>query len=736
MNQNKPINLELVNIALEKVAGTPFEKFVNAFYPSIAGEGFIPLGGHHDGGADAFQADISWEGSKSGTFYQASIEQDHRSKIKKTIERLKAFGRDPRRLIYLTSRSIPHIDIEETELSDEFGVEIRIRERSFIASHVNDSVGTRAAYSTYLEPTLAFLAKIGATSMVQPSENVASPAVYVFLRQELERHEGKEGLVNALADGMILWALEDTDPELDKLMSEKQVIQKIESTVPPAAKMLKSAIPKRLEKLSEVSKSHGRAIRRYKKRGLYCLAHEFRERVAADNASDEALRIDVRNSFVRRLAAATDFDISADLIEIAAQMSLDVIQRTFEHQGLEFAAFLEDSTQTKTIRPIADYIDECLGESSIKASQRSLIKEAILYNLAGAFYASEESERLFFSRLSATYTLLFCLNTEPRIVGYFQDMAADFYLYVGSDLIVRALSERYLLEEDQHTRNIFRIIRAAGGRLVLSEPVLEEIHAHLIATDLEFINHYQGVEKGVSLEIARNIDRILIRAYFYAKLSSPEGVTAPASWAHFVNQFCDYTTARKPEGEEQIKKYLMAQFGMIFEDADELRKVTNAGAVSELAERLKEYKKQERLAENDALMALSVYGRRRKRKETSKISEFGYRTWWLTGESRILHYTEALELKEHAKYIMRPDFLVNFLALAPSAKEVRDAYRSIFPSILGIRLARRIKPEELSKVLDHLAEAEGLEPGRREAKIAQLSDQLKSEMYGIAKTHS
>lgn len=322
-------------------------------------------------------------------------------------------------------------------------------------------------------------------------------------------------------------------------MSEKQIMQKIESAVPSAAKMLKSAMPKRLNKLSEVSKSHGRAIRRYKKRGLYCLSHEFRERVAADNASDEALRLSVQNSFVRRLVAATDLDLSADLIEIAAQMSLDVIQRTFEHQGLEFAAFLEDSTQAKTIRPIADYLDECLGESSIKASQRSLIKEAVLHNLA----------------------------------------------------------------------------------------------------------------------------------------------------------------------------------------------------VSELAERLKEYKKQEKLAENDALMALSVYGRRRKRKETSKISEFGYRTWWLTGESRILHYTEDLELKEHAKYIMRPDFLINFLALAPSAKEVRDAYRSIFPSILGIRLARRIKPEELAKVLDHLTEAEGLEPGRREAKIAQLSDQLKSEMYGIAKTH-
>lgn len=49
------INLQLVEIALDRVGGDTFEHFVNAFYPTIAGEGFCPLGGMHDGGADGFQ---------------------------------------------------------------------------------------------------------------------------------------------------------------------------------------------------------------------------------------------------------------------------------------------------------------------------------------------------------------------------------------------------------------------------------------------------------------------------------------------------------------------------------------------------------------------------------------------------------------------------------------------------------------------------------------------------------
>ncbi len=41
------------------------------------------------------------------------------------------------------------------------------------------------------------------------------------------------------------------------------------------------------------------------------------------------------------------------------------------------------------------------------------------------------------------------------------------------------------------------------------------------------------------------------------------------------------------------------------------------------------YKKFE-LADNDVHMVLSVHGHRHKNHEHSNISEFGYRTWWLT----------------------------------------------------------------------------------------------------------
>ena len=91
------VNLKRVEIALEHVNGSDFEKFFHAFYPALAGIDFVPLGGVHDGGADAFQGEGLFEtaGGRSDTFYQATIQKDHRAKIRSTVRRLRKFGREP-----------------------------------------------------------------------------------------------------------------------------------------------------------------------------------------------------------------------------------------------------------------------------------------------------------------------------------------------------------------------------------------------------------------------------------------------------------------------------------------------------------------------------------------------------------------------------------------------------------------------------------------------------------------
>lgn len=149
--------------------------------------------------------------------------------------------------------------------------------------------------------------------------------------------------------------------------------------------------------------------------------------------------------------------------------------------------------------------------------------------------------------------------------------------------------------------------------------------------------------------------------------------------------------------------------------------------VDELAGQLSAVKS-ERLAWNDALVAMAVYGRRQRRGETSRVTEFGWGTWWLTGETAILRMTREIVKRHRARYVMRPEFLLNYLTLAPSAREARKAFANVFPSMLGIQLARRMKAEAFANVMDRVREADQLDEARRTVEIAKLSNQLKSDM--------
>lgn len=721
------INLDRATIALERAEGSVFERFFHAFYPAIAGDEFIPLGGTGDGGGDAFQGEAIYAGKQSGCFYQASVTDDYRSKIRHTVKRLIESHRTPTTVIYVTSKIIKFIDREENELSNELGCNIKIRDRAYLTVHMNDSHGARAAFETFLAPKLSFLRSIGGHDGSIRSQITSSPAIYVFLRQELARRQGRSGLVNALADGLITWALEGTDPDQGLFLTESEIVQKIEGAVPAARTVLRGAIPNRLKHLAKELSSATRPVRWHPKKDQYCLSYEHRKNIEDDNAEDEALRLAVVDSFRTRMAGKFGTTLTIDQINTAVDVSLLSLNRTFEAEGVELASFILSQQPESSPNTIADHVDACLVERNTKQVEFAQLKEAILENLWGAFYDSTHEERLYFAKLSATYTLLFCLNTEPRIVEYFQNMASDFYLYVGSDIIVRVLSEKYLRAEDQMMTNTLRIIGDAGGKIALTDQVLDEVHSHLEAADYEYRNKYEGVELSIDLAIARNSDRILIRAYYYSRLSPPAGVQGPSDWSEFIEQICGYDDLHGSDGREQIMRFLQAKFGMEYVTEEEVASLCDPFEVERLSTDLQQEKKDPRLARNDAEMTLAVYGRRKHLRESSSVSEFGYRTWWLTAESRILRHTENLVSQYHARYMMRPEFILNFITLLPSTAVVKRTYRGIFPSVLGIQLARRVSKTEIQSVLDRMHVAQKLEPARRTAEISMLSNKLKGD---------
>lgn len=722
------VHPDLVTVALDRTDGASFELFVNQFYPAIAGAVFVPLGGFKDGGADAYESPVHEDQARADRFYQASIEADCGAKVRRTVARLRDFGREPKTLTHFTPHTVRYPDRIEADLSDELGLQVVIRDGNYIRNHVNDDAQTIAAFDNRLRWHTDFLKGVGKSTIIPASAHVRSPAVYVFLAQELNRRDGDYHLVNAMTDTLVLWALEGTDPDQGILRSQEEILARVADELPGVKPLLAQRLSRRLNAMSAKSYPGGRAIRAHQRDGLYCLPYETRLRIEAESAADEALQVRFRQSLEARVAA----EPRAGLGEAGTTSAVDVAQRaiqlTFETQGLEFASFLQRSDgSTGGFPTITDAIGKALTQLGLAGARGNLIGEAALSALRGVLYNSDDVEREYLHKLSLTYALLFTLNTEPRLIEYFENLTGDFYLYVGSDVLLRALSEHHLPEPDQMTRNTLLMAARQGATLILAEPVLNEVVHHLRISDLEYKNHIAGREDHLPYEVVRDVPPIMLRAYLYAHMNHDLGEKRPRNWQGFVNKFCDHSDLHRDAAFEDLRRYLCVAFNMQYRSSEDLAAYFDQSEVERVTEALAPYKKKDVLAEHDAILASTVYGRRVKRRESSSTSEFGLSTWWLTGETSILRYTRDLVRKHHAQYMMRPDFLLNFLTLAPKAHEVRSTFKHVFPGLLGVSLGRRMDVEAFHEVMQQVAEAESLDDARRSAQMAKVVDKLKGD---------
>ena len=723
----KQVNHQRVSLALERVDGTTFENFFHAFYSALTGIQFIPLGGTHDGGADAFHGDRIFKG-RSRVFYQATTEEGHAGKIKRTVNRLREYGRDPSTLHFVTSRVVTSIDKEEEALSEDLDLNVKIRDRKWITSNINDSPQTVAAFQSFLEPTLSFLRELGGATTIQ--QNVPARTLCVFLGQEIDRRRGDTEVLEAVTDSLILWSLEGTDPDRDIFMTRSEILDKIESALPSAKHFVRNAFDDRIATMASKGNPTGREIRWYRQEDKFCLPFDTRTTVTQENTRDEALRLTVTELYERRARDLLKNDETLFPSQIA-DLAHTTLEKTFERQGLDLAEFLTDNHDDAQSLTIADQLDSAIEDASISPKKTARAKEVTLKVLQQAFYNSTESERLYYGKLSRTYTLLLTLRNEPKIVEYFKDMSSRFVLFVGTDIIVQALSERYLSPENQKTINMLRILRDAGSTLIVTHATVEEVREHIKGTDYEFRTCFDGMEHEVSQEIARHASKILIRAYFHARID-PFSESSPLNWRVFVDQICDYHDLVHnfvSRSREQVKNYLTDKFSLEYLDETDVADLVDEEEATALAEQIKSIRTPDVLAFNDARQVLAVYGKRKALNEGRRPSPYGYRTWWLTHETKIRQCTRKVVRSRGSEYIIRPEFILNFVSLSPSTKDVRRSYDTIFPTLLGVRLSNRMRENVFHDVMKRAKKIRGVDESRARAMMEDLSNRLKGDNY-------
>jgi len=725
------ITVKLVETTLANVHdGFKFEKFSQVFMSAISDNTYKPVGGTHDGGADGINEDsgLFEEESKNYSFTQISIEKNSKNKIEKTLLRLKNYEREVKKLTYITSIVVKDIDKIEDEISDKYNIRLVIRDAKYIASNINYSHQTEKAFEEILFDTYDHLKIFGDSSLVKKSTLVEDnnlAFLFSFIQNELNNKKDRKSLTTSLTDSLILWSLEGTDPDKKIFMSEKEILNKILETLPTTKTFIKSLFSDRLKNLTQQRTSEGRQkVQFYKKQKIYCLPYETRNDILQKNIIDEGLFLDIKNQLNNKII---DFDntLTSQCIESLIQLVFNTLNLIFKNEGLEFTAFIQNPEKSFMKKPMNYIIDEVFEGSNITDKiddKKEIISKVINY----IFYQTDDLNiKTYLHKLSETYILLLSLKADGRIVDYFEKMSSNFNLIIGSDILVRALSETLLQNNNKPNTNILKILNEANAKLRCTDYIIDEVWNNIKTSDFEYKNHFAKIEQYMKIEIARESSKILIRSYFYNKLSNTNKQTL--HWNSFIERFCDYDKLHTSSGFEQIKKYLINKFNLDIIDKNEIDRIIQQDELLKLKNKLKDTKKTEILENNSATTVNLVYAIRSENKESSNGNKFGYKTWWLTNERTTMRYTKELSKKYNSFYIIRPEFLLHYISLIPSKKDVKQTYQAIFPTVMGIKMSGRISIEEYNKLLNRLKEASKYDNARLKVKIEEEVDRLKGD---------
>jgi hypothetical protein len=621
------------------------------------------------------------------------------------------------RLVYVTNRKINNAERLIDEVFEKLKIHLTIYDIRWFSTHSNQSEKTIKSYQIFVDTYLHEYSKPG---HYQTIANLDSDSrLYVFLGQQFDDNRVDLKLDDLLADTLILYALEGTDPDKENLKNEIQIKDSIKKYLKFDPQLIDQKISERLRFLT---KKPNKKINFHTKELAYCLPYETRTEIEQRNLKDEILF----NSFFQETQETikkyfVDVDVRVKDIE---SLITKVFNKIFLRQGLEFSNFvLKGDSNSVMEQNLNDVISSAVDESSVIISNKEKVKTALHLAIRDIVYNGSENQLRFLKSLSNTYLMMFLLQWEPKLSTYFQTLASSLKVFVDNSIIIPALSEYYLEEGNRRHWNLLIGAKKAGISMFINETLLSELVAHLRMVRNKYYSLFNQMEMYYSNDEYELlfIDEILIRSYFYAKSKNQIN-----DFDSFIETFVD---SELKTAKEELIVYLKETFGITYISNEMWDIKIDEDEKAKLAETLSHKKDVDIKADNDAEMMLAIYHLRNKNGESSDSGIFGYKTWWLSKDTST--YKALLQCFGQDKYpvscYIRPDFIYNYIALKPTSEEVNNAFNEIFPTMLGVNLSYHM-PKEVSQTVQSKIKEYHLKPAVRVKQTLKiLSDKLKSD---------
>jgi hypothetical protein len=708
------INVDAFKYALSIVNdGWIFENFAQSFLSSVFNYEFMPAGGSKDKGIDGL-SHVFYRKGFIKQIYQISTEKDCIGKIKRSIEALNDNKIKYDKLTYVTNREIKNKDSIIDKVLDSQYVNIRIFDLTWFTANLNSSEGTRNAFLTYIKSNMHEYNQVGKSYIVSGMDT--DSRIFVFLRQQLESKGNHYQIDDLLADSLILFALEGTDPDKKIFRSVQEVKQAIKNYVKFDPKLLEITINRRLQALT----TKPRKIKFHAPQG-YCLPYETRLEITQRNLVDH----EMQSKFYEQTGEIIKKYLKEKntVIKDLTKLIDEIIHKIFYQQGLEFSNFVLHGDSKKVIdKDLQETINLAVDESIVIEKNKEIVKTALQISIREIVYHGTAEQRRYLKSLSNTYMMMFLLQWNPQVALYFEKMASNLKIFVCTSIIIPALSEYYLDEENKRHWNLLKASQAVGIKLYISDPIIDELISHLNMIKNKYKNLFV-INEDIYLQSELEtlyIDEIMIRAYFHAKARKKVD-----SFNDFLNNFCDPSIKNV---KEELIDYLSSEFGIEYKSNESLKFSLNMEEVEALSNKLVKQGKAHQKAQTDSKIILSIFKQREINNEISNNGIFGYKTWWLSKDTSTYKAVHSIfKNKYQISCYMRPDFLYNHIALAPKKSEIDVMYKQIFPSLIGVNLSFHLPKEVTDYVQQVIAEHSSKNPSRVKAIIRQLSEKLKSD---------
>ena len=711
----KGVDPEAFEFALSKINdGLVFERFALDFLSKVLGYGFVPAGGVRDRGIDGLEHTFNRE-RVSRTIYQLSIERGHRAKVRDTLEKLRTNKIRHDRLVFVTNGRVEKKDALVDDMFGRYKIPVTIHDADWFKVHVNDSEQTVNAYSIFIDSYLHEFAKPGKFYAVANLEG--DPRLFVFLRHQLwDSYRQGTPVEEALADALILFALEGTDPDKGILRSREEILAEIENHVKFDPSSLHPMIDQRLAALSEKP----RRINHHRKENQYCLPYHTRLEIQNRALGDLALYDEFRASTEEKLRDYMPEQVvnSADCYPLVET----VLHQVFCEQGLEFAEFVLHGEAAEVVeKSLPDITAQVVDNSSVPRSHVAQVKSSLLMAIREVVYNGTSGQTEFLRRLSRTYMMLFLLQCDPKLATYFRTMASKLRIYVCTSILIPALSEYYLDEKNKRYSNLLCGVRNAGGKLLVNDTIIAELAAHFKMIKVTFDEVYAGRESVYSEEPEiLYVPEIMIRAYFYSRLRGNV-----SSFDEFLSAF---VSPAMTQTEQQLIDWLAAEYGIEYVSDASLGVHISAEDEATLAEAIAVYKGMLRKAKTDARLVLTIYALREMRNEAGVGGIFGYQTWWLSTDTSTHRAVKKLFPDRYqTSCCIRADFLYHYVSLAPSKTVANDAFKQVFPTLVGVSISYHLPAEVANLGHKFVRDHSMTNPARLRAILRELSDRLKTD---------